>query len=349
MKKIGCGLMIIFAVLTISIFERITQDFTNFEEVVPSIFEEDRAVEEETEKPVDFTHTPLHKFIGEDVAMVESVFSSPSRIDRSAYDYDWWIYPINHEMYLQFGILDEKVVTIYATGSQISSDPFEIGSDYMRIQNVANFNDEVHSTGLRFFKFELTKEELESKPLVYYEGVWIQLYFDTFTKKLSSIRYLDEETLLKQRPYSITYRGTLPDARPLSDAEWKKVEEGVAKQILDITNMIRYRHGLPLLKWHADAAKVAYQHSKDMAINNYFSHSSPTNGELKDRLLNNDVQFILAGENIASNYVDAPSVVEGWLNSEGHRVNLLNEEFTHLGIGVYEKFYTQNFITPFEL
>ncbi|MGK0698226.1 CAP domain-containing protein [Priestia flexa] len=54
----------------------------------------------------------------------------------------------------------------------------------------------------------------------------------------------------------------------------------------------------------------------------------------------------MAGENIASNYTDGPAAVEGWLNSEGHRKALLNNDFTHLGVGVYEKFYTQNFITP---
>ncbi|MEK1830243.1 CAP domain-containing protein [Priestia megaterium] len=54
----------------------------------------------------------------------------------------------------------------------------------------------------------------------------------------------------------------------------------------------------------------------------------------------------MAGENIASNYQDGIAAVEGWLNSEGHRKALLNKEFTRLGVGVYEKYYTQNFITP---
>ncbi|WP_373370355.1 CAP domain-containing protein [Alkalicoccobacillus plakortidis] len=54
------------------------------------------------------------------------------------------------------------------------------------------------------------------------------------------------------------------------------------------------------------------------------------------------------GENIALNYVDGAAAVEGWLNSEGHRVNLLHEGFTELGVGVYEKSFTQNFLTPAE-
>ena len=57
------------------------------------------------------------------------------------------------------------------------------------------------------------------------------------------------------------------------------------------------------------------------------------------------VTYRSAGENIAANYVDAIAVTEGWLNSKGHRESLLNKEFTQLGVGVYEKYYTQNFIT----
>lgn len=56
------------------------------------------------------------------------------------------------------------------------------------------------------------------------------------------------------------------------------------------------------------------------------------------------MEFQQAGENIAYNYVDGPAAVEGWLNSEGHRKALLNEDYTHLGVGVDHKYYTQNFI-----
>jgi uncharacterized protein YkwD len=57
-----------------------------------------------------------------------------------------------------------------------------------------------------------------------------------------------------------------------------------------------------------------------------------------------NVPFQMAGENIAAHYVDGPAVVEGWLNSKGHRESLLSGDFTHLGVGVYQKYYTQNFI-----
>jgi uncharacterized protein YkwD len=70
---------------------------------------------------------------------------------------------------------------------------------------------------------------------------------------------------------------------------------------------------------------------------------------VSDRFLSRDVPFRLAGENIAAKYIDGVASVEGWLNSEGHRHNLLHEEFTHLGVGVFQDYYTQNFMTPWQL
>ncbi|MDF4730304.1 CAP domain-containing protein, partial [Vibrio parahaemolyticus] len=104
------------------------------------------------------------------------------------------------------------------------------------------------------------------------------------------------------------------------------------------------RHNLPLLAWDQQTADVAIGHSKDMKDNNYFSHDSPTLGTLGDRLQRGKVGFQLAGENIAAQHSDGVAALQGWLNSEGHRKNLLNEQFTGLGVGVYDKFYTQNFI-----
>lgn len=61
-----------------------------------------------------------------------------------------------------------------------------------------------------------------------------------------------------------------------------------------------------------------------------------------------NISFKVAGENIAAQYVDGLAAVEGWLNSEGHRVNLLDESYSHLGVGVYQRYYTQNFMIPYE-
>ncbi|WP_162595898.1 CAP domain-containing protein [Bacillus sp. CGMCC 1.16541] len=283
--------------------------------------------------------------VGKSPEEVIGLFGEPTRIDASAYGYDWWVYNETPETYFQIGVLDNEIVTVYAIGQNTNTSPFVIGEDYKELLNKIDVDKEVEfSHEGDFYKFELSDEDRKTRPLLKYDDVFVQLYVDDFLGTVSSIRVMNEETLIKQRPYALSYRGTLYDSAPLSDEEWSEIEAGTAQQILDITNVIRKRHHLHSLKWNDEVAKVAYGHSKDMSDDAYFSHVSPTKGDLGDRLQKGEVDFVSAGENIASQYQDGIAAVEGWLNSEGHRKALLNKEFTSLGVGVYQKFYTQNFI-----
>ena len=359
MRKLVLGTFLLFIIILFVSTEYFFQEKDNIFREISSNIEmqtnSDTDLKEENNQPEEIRDVmslqtaSLHNFIGASSDVVEDIFEEPNRVDPSAYGYDWWVYHFNDETYLQFGIQDNKVVTIYTIGREVDTEPFQIGESYHSLNDKLQFGNDVESVGSQFFQFNLTPDELKIKPLVRFENVWVQLYFDSFTGKLSSIRYLDEKTLLKQRPYSITFRGSLPQAGEISEEEWEVIERGMETQVFDITNIIRKRHGLDLLEWHDMVSNVAYLHSEDMSINDYFSHTSPTKGELKDRLSEKEVKFQIAGENIAANYVDAASAVEGWLNSEGHRVNLLSEEFTHLGVGVYHKYYTQNFLTPWDI
>ena len=107
---------------------------------------------------------------------------------------------------------------------------------------------------------------------------------DKFEGTLSSIRAFDVPTLIKQRPYEVVYRGTLIEPKALTESDWKKLSKANEKQIFDITNVIRARHGLSELTWDEGVSKVAYGHSSDMKEHHYFSHVSETEGTLKDRL-----------------------------------------------------------------
>ncbi|MDG9303515.1 CAP domain-containing protein, partial [Streptococcus pneumoniae] len=93
-----------------------------------------------------------------------------------------------------------------------------------------------------------------------------------FEGKLSSIRAFDAQTFVKQRPYEVVYRGELIKPKAVSDEKWKKIQTTSEKQILDLTNVIRVKHGLAKLEWDQPTAEVAFGHSEDMKENNYFSH-----------------------------------------------------------------------------
>lgn len=291
----------------------------------------------------------LYSFIGMESSEIKAKLGEPNRIDRSSYDYDWWVYNTNPHDYIQVGIENERVVTVFGTGNDVLVEPFEIGQPIAELRSKGIIKSKISlNVDKSPYRFELTDDEMKTRPLIAMGNVYVQLYVDTFTSKISSIRFLDGKTLIKLRPYELAYRGELLSAKEVSKSEWKEIEQGNKAQILDITNVIRIRHGLHVLEGDERLASVAYLHSKDMRTNDYFDHNSPTKGGLADRLASGEVSYQLAGENIAAKYVDGIAAVEGWLNSEGHRETLLSEEYNYLGVGVYEKYYTQNFIQKWE-
>lgn len=277
---------------------------------------------------------------------ITALFGEPDRIDPSAYDYDWWIYQQADNQYIQIGILNHKVVTVYGIGNGVNVSPFKIGQPIQEVFKIAPVSSNL---SLNFdgnsYRFEFSEEDMNTRPTVKVGDVFVQLYIDKFDGVLSSIRALDSETFIKQRSYEVTYRGELIKAKKITNEKWDGIEDGAEKQILSITNIIRTRHNINPVTWDEETSQVAFLHSEDMRLNNYFSHESPNGETLVDRLAKFDVKYKMAGENIAAQYVDGIAATEGWLNSKGHRETLLNGEFTHLGVGVDGLYYTQNFIS----
>lgn len=362
MKKLGCGIFVGLFVISIVIWGVLFGDNSKVTEEESSTLQ--TYPEEIDEKNVDLKSKTsqkdqnssaslgegLHSFVGQTVEFLVANLGEPERIDLSAYDYEWWIYPDAFaNSYLQVGVEDDQIVTVYGIGEDLPTGSIRIGTTYSELSDLLSFEQEVSfNLNNNSYQFKLSDVDLEMRPIIQVEGVFIQLYFDIFTQKLSSIRYLASDILIKQRPYSVVYRGKLIEPKPLSSHKWEKVQKGSALQIFEITNEIRKRHQLNELTWDDATANVAFLHSEDMKLNEFFSHTSPDNGDLTDRLKKQGISYQLAAENIAAKYVDGIAAVEGWLSSEGHRVNVLHEDLTHLGVGVYELYYTQNFVTPWK-
>ena len=291
----------------------------------------------------------LSTLIGKNVNELVKQWGQPSRIDQTIYGYEWYIYKKDNAHYFQAGVEDKKLVTIFAVGKDLNASPFELGESVEEIFNTQFFdaNISIKLEG-NIYRFELNDTDLNTRPLLQLGDIFAQLYIDKFTGTLSSVRFLDAATLVKQRPYELVYRGQLLDPIQPDQDKWQSIEEGTEKEIFDLTNVLRSRYDLKALEWDEKLSEAAYAHSEDMAENNDFAHTSKKFGTLSDRLKKAEVTFQSAGENIAAKYTDGPAVVEGWLNSKGHRDSLLNKDFTHLGVGVYKKYYTQNYIKKFE-
>ena len=120
------------------------------------------------------------------------------------------------------------------------------------------------------------------------------------------------------------------------------------KELLDLINAERAKAGLTALKADPELMEVARLKAKDMVENNYFSHQSPKYGSPFDMMRQFGISFKSAGENIAGNSTEE-GAVKAWMNSEGHRKNILNGNFNYTGIGIYQspkygKIFVQMFI-----
>lgn len=126
---------------------------------------------------------------------------------------------------------------------------------------------------------------------------------------------------------------------------------GLTTDELEVFNLIneqRTKNGLSALKIDSEVQNVARIKAQDMVNNNYFSHTSPTYGSPFDMLNSFKVSYKTAGENIAGNSSNSAAVT-AWMNSSGHKANILNSSFNYTGIGVvkgskYGKIYVQMFI-----
>lgn len=120
------------------------------------------------------------------------------------------------------------------------------------------------------------------------------------------------------------------------------------KEVFDLINNQRTQNGLSALKLDTETLRVARIKAQDMVDNNYFSHNSPTYGSPFQMLNSFKISYKTAGENIAGNSSNS-SAVTAWMNSSGHKANILNRSFNYTGIGVvksskYGKVYVQMFL-----
>ncbi len=120
-------------------------------------------------------------------------------------------------------------------------------------------------------------------------------------------------------------------------------------RIVDLLNAERANLGLRALAVDAKLSQVARLKSEDMRDKRYFAHQSPTYGSPFEMMRQFGITYRTAGENIAAGQRTPGEAMRGWMNSSGHRANILNSSFTHIGVGhavggIYGNYWTQMFV-----
>lgn len=120
-------------------------------------------------------------------------------------------------------------------------------------------------------------------------------------------------------------------------------------QVITLVNKERSNRGLQTLKKNSTLAYVARLKSQDMVSKNYFSHTSPAYGSPFTMMIHYGVKFSAAGENIAMGQQTPQAVMNAWMNSPGHRANILSAVYNQIGVGMAKNssgvlYWTQEFI-----
>ena len=167
----------------------------------------------------------------------------------------------------------------------------------------------------------------------------------TLPGRLFHVRHLENELHVVREidpsAFSGSLRPSLSDEAAVQALAANRLAEEEA--VFDLVNQERAIHGLHSLSWDDRLFAAARAHSEDMAADGYFSHTSLDGRSPGDRLLDAGYFWNTYGENIAYGYPTPESVINAWMNSSGHRANILNSSFCDLGVGFAGYFWTQDF------
>lgn len=288
-------------------------------------------------------------FIGMSSSALINTLGEPDRREPGLHGYDWWVFNSIPEGLLLAGIAGNALVAVYTDSPAWKIAGIAPGDSYAKLTGMHTLNAVMN---ISFQGAQGTISQNKESPLVIKGDQALTFYLDSGrNKEIAAIRITDFRSLLATGDYAweLSFAaGSPPDVDPprLSVAQQAQVFIGQERIMFDLVNSFRVRNGLRPLSWHDRLAGVAREHSFDMSANDFFSHLSPTTAAPFDRLRRANISFRAMSENIA--LISSANVLHAHhklLNSPGHRQNILFPAYTHLGVGVVGKLYTQNFIT----
>lgn len=270
--------------------------------------------------------------LGQTEASVIAKLGQPARKDASEYGFSWYIYNSDYSNYAQVGIQAGKIVALFSNADNWSSDTG------VKIGTSASDVEAIYGKPIKLAKGNILDSYASNEVAVYrVDESYATIFFDKHKNNTASaVQLVDKATEDAQQSY-------FP---PFSE----ELRSSFEKQIFDQANASRARFGLAPFAWDDKAADTARKHSEDMAKQDYFDHTNLKGESPFDRMEANGIVYRTAAENIAAGQRNAIYAHAGWMNSLGHRNNLL-ADISRLGVGIHfggdmSMYYTQNFFTP---
>ncbi|SFE75430.1 CAP domain-containing protein [Alteribacillus iranensis] len=276
-----------------------------------------------------------HIELGNTRAEVEQNLGEPERRTLNEYGVHWEAYHDNYQNFVMVAFDDEDIVRGLYTNQDLISSSTDIELETPK--SLVREELGTPESAIRKVLVQYTLNDNDEYDLFQVDSMYVTLFYDKHEDNtVTAIQIIDKP--LEQNKKELY--------APASE----QLKEGLEYQLFDITNAARVEHNLSPLTWADHAKETARSHSKDMAENHYFDHINLEGQSPFDRMAEDNIRFLSAGENLAYAQFSSIYAHEGLMNSAGHRKNILGNTFTHLGVGVAfneesHPYYTELFFT----
>jgi len=271
--------------------------------------------------------------LGNTRSNVEHTVGAPKRSTLNEYGFNWVAY---HHRYQQFFMAmydkNNQVTGLFTNQNLISStNGIKIGVTKQMVREKLGTPLTGIQKGLTIYQFD-KKSDYD---VFLVDDAYVTIFYDKYQQnKVTAIQLINKN--LEQRKNGFYTKASTA------------LKTGFEYQLFDLTNASRVVHQLPILTWDQHVQVTARNHSTDMAVNHYFDHNNLKGQSPFDRMQQDHITFLLAGENIAYGQLSSIFAHEGLMNSLGHRENILKKDYQYLGVGVAfnqqeQPFYTEDF------
>ncbi len=286
------------------------------------------------EKPTE-TAMSIHNIeLGTTADKVKAELGEPQSHSLNEYGTEWLTYHENYQNFVMVSFdAQQKVNALYTNDDLISStNNIVYGTSKSTVREILGQPIKELRKGLNIY----TLQESDGFDVFVSGETYTYVFYDLHQNETVTAIQLISGPLEQKKSGIYASGGT-------------ELRTGFEQQLFDLTNATRVRHNLSILKWNNPVSGTARKHSVDMATNNYFNHKNLAGKSPFNRMEDDGITFRGAGENLAYGQSSSIFAHEGLMNSEGHRKNILLEDYDQLGVGVafnekHQPYYTENFL-----
>lgn len=257
--------------------------------------------------------------IGSTANQVTEALGEPKSQSLNEYGTNWQTYHTNYQNFVMVAVDEsDRVAALYTNDDLITSTlGIAYGTQKADVRKALGEPITKVRKGLNLFVLQ----DDEGMDLFKIKDVYAYVFYDIHEDDKVTAIELVSATLENKK-------------KSLYANQSEALRNGFERQLFDLTNAARVRHGRSILSWDHEVSGTARKHSADMAKNEYFSHDNLQGQTPFDRIKADGIHFKRAGENLAYGQSSSILAHEGLMNSKGHRDNILLKDYSSLGIGV---------------